>query len=315
MLKRILAGLIAICALFLAACAGGSSSSADSESVTFTDALGRSVTVPKSPQRVAALIGSFADVWMLAGGEVCATADDAWDDFGLDLPADTVNLGATKNPNLELLFAADPDFVIASASTAKNVEWLDVLERAGITVAYFDVSNFADYLQMLNVCTDITGRKDLYEQNGICLRAQIDAMKSDFEATTGEDKTKVLFLRASAGYIRAKNSQGSILGEMLADLGCVNIADSDASLLENLSVESIIRQDPDCIFVVQVGDDAEAVKRNLEQMMRENPVWAELTAVKENRLYYMEKRLFNLKPNARWAEAYEKLINILQTAG
>ena len=45
--------------------------------VTFTDALGREVTIPKEPERVAALIGSFADVWMLAGGSVCATAEDA----------------------------------------------------------------------------------------------------------------------------------------------------------------------------------------------------------------------------------------------
>ena len=43
------------------------SGSADARAVTFTDALGRTVTV-ESPKRVAALIGSFADVWCLAGG-------------------------------------------------------------------------------------------------------------------------------------------------------------------------------------------------------------------------------------------------------
>ena len=37
--------------------------------VTFTDDLGRQVTVPAAPQRAAALIGSFADVWCLAGGQ------------------------------------------------------------------------------------------------------------------------------------------------------------------------------------------------------------------------------------------------------
>ena len=54
---------------------------------------------------------------------------------------------------------------------------------------------------------------------------------------------KVLYLRASASSIRAKNSKGSVLGEMLAALGCVNIADSDSSLLENLSMEHILMED------------------------------------------------------------------------
>ena len=99
---------------------------------------------------------------------------------------------------------------------------------------------------------------------------------------------------------------------MLADLGCVNIADSDKTLLENLSVESIISREPYRIFVVVMGDDTEAAKNKLSSVMEENPAWGELEAVKENRLYFMDKRLFNLKPNARWAEAYEQLVEILR---
>ena len=51
---------------------------------TFTDDLGREVTV-KSADRVATLIGSFTDVWMLAGGNVVAAANDSWESLGLDL--------------------------------------------------------------------------------------------------------------------------------------------------------------------------------------------------------------------------------------
>ena len=38
-------------------------------SYSFTDDLGREVTV-ESHERVAALLGSYADMWILAGGEV-----------------------------------------------------------------------------------------------------------------------------------------------------------------------------------------------------------------------------------------------------
>jgi len=282
-----------------------------SDGITFTDALGRQVEIEKEPRRVAALLGSFADVWMLAGGELCAAAEDAWEDFGLDLK-DAVNIGGAHSPSLELLISASPELVLASASTASNVEMKDTLESMGITVVYFDVDNFGDYLKMLDICTDITGRKDLYEQNGAALKNQIDAVKAQYaSADIPEGERKILLLRAASGFVKAKGSTGTILGEMLADMGCINIADSNTSLLENLSVEAVIRENPYHIFVVTMGSDTDKAVEKLYDMMEENPAWNTLTAVREGRLHVMEKFLFNLKPNARWGVAYEKLYETL----
>lgn len=304
-----IAWILALCLLASPLALAEGAESADS--VTFTDALGRTVTVEKNPRRVAALLGSFADVWVLAGGELCAAAGDAWEDFGLELPG-AVNLGGAHSPSLELLLSADPDFVLASASTAGDVEMLEALEAAGIPVAYFDVDNFPDYLEMLDICTRITGRRDLYEQNGLAVQTQIEAVKAQYaRADVPEEQRSVLLIRASASSIKAKGSRGTILGEMLADMGCVNIADSDGTLLENLSVEAVIRAQPYRIFVVTMGDDPEAGAAALDAMIRENPAWSSLEAVREGRLHFMDKTLFNLKPNARWAEAYQKLYEVL----
>lgn len=293
----------------LTACAPGEIKTEETQ-ITFTDALGRKVSVSKAPKRVAALLGSFADVWVLSGGTLCAAAEDAWEDFGLEL-TDAVNIGGAHSPSLELLLSADPEFVIASASTASNVEMLETLEAAGITVAYFDVDHFADYLAMLRICTEITGRQDLYEKNGLEVEKQISEIKREFaEAGLSDRQKTVLVLRAASGFIKAKGSSGTILGEMLADLGCINIADSDTSLLENLSVESVIQQEPYRIFVVTMGSNPQKAMDNLNQMLRENPAWGTLNAVAEGRLHLMERNLFNIKPNARWAESYETLREI-----
>lgn len=273
----------------------------------FTDALGRTVTLSRKPERVAALIGSFADIWVLSGGTVCAAVEDAWDDFGLDLP-EAVHIGGAHSPNLELLLSANPDFVLASTSTSSNVDMKDTLEAAGITVAYFDVDNFEDYLQMLDICTNITGRKDLYEANGLALQNRIEQIKADVASCNLPDEQRtVLLLRAHSGSVKAKGSEGTILGEMLADLGCINIADRDTALLDAISIESIIRQNPYHIFVVTMGDDTEKAMNNLKQMMDENPAWGMLDAVAAGRLHVMNRQLFNIKPNARWAESYEIL--------
>ena len=308
MKQNIFSGIIiaaVIFAVMLSSVACTKPTASDSgDAVSFTDALGRSVSVEKNPRRVAALLGSFADVWTLAGGELCAAAEDAWEDFGLALE-NCANLGGAHSPSLELLVASDPDLVIASASTASNVEMRGALEAMGITVAYFDVDCFDDYLYMLDICTEITGRRDLYEANGLAIKEEIDRIKAEYAAADiPAEERKILLLRAASSFVKAKGSRGTILGEMLADMGCINIADGDTTLLENLSVEAVIREQPYHVFVVTMGSDTEAAKRSLENMIKDSPAWSKLEAIKDGRLHIMDKRLFNLKPNARWAESY-----------
>ena len=49
----------------------------------------------------------------------------------------------------------------------------------------------------------------------------------------------------------------------------------------------------------------------MENMILENPAWNSLSAIREGRIYLMDRKLFNMKPNADWAESYEQLSNIL----
>ena len=76
-------------------------------------------------------------------------------------------------------------------------------------------------------------------------------------------------------------------------------------------MEYILQEDPDKIFVLQIGDDLKAIEDHFANYVKENPAWNTLTAVKEGHVYVMDKTLYNLKPNDRWGEAYEKLESIL----
>ena len=303
-------GIIALVLAVVMLCACAIPPPMAEDTLTVTDHMGRQVTVPRQPRRVAALIGSFAQVWQLAGGQLCAAAEDAMEDFGIESDG-VVNLGGAHSPALEALISSQPQLVIASASTAADLELRQPLEQMNIPVLYFDVDNFEDYLDMLDICTDITGRKDLYEQNGLALRTRIQQLKAEFEgANIPEEQRHILLLRASAGSVKAKSSRGTVLGEMLSDLGCINIADSDSTLLERLSVENIIAAQPYHIFVVTMGSDTQAALDNVSRMLSEDGAWGALGAVREQRVHIMDKKLFNLKPNRRWAEAYEQLCNI-----
>lgn len=309
-MKRLCAllALLLASAFLFASCAPEASSFEDA--YTVEDALGRRVSVPRENLRVAALLGSFADVFALAGGSVVAAPRDAWEDFSLPLDG-AVDLGGAHSPNTEALFSASPTLVLASASTASHIAMEETLTAVGISVLYFDVNSFDDYLFMLRACTKITGRADLYEKNGLVLKAQIDALRDTSKKSLPESERKVLLLRAASGFVKAKGSEGTVLGEMLHDLGCINIADSNEGLLEDLNVEQVIREEPYHIFVVTMGEDEEKALLSLTRMMEENPAWGTLSAVKEGRLHVMDKALFHLKPNARFGEAYETLFDIL----
>ena len=302
---------IVLALLLLTGCAAAPASSGQpdvqKEAVTFTDDLGRELAV-EPPRRVAALIGSFADVWILSGGRetLAAAANDAWTSFDLELEG-VENLGLTTAPNLEVLLAVQPDLILASCNTAADLELRETFEEAGLTAAYFDVETIGDYLRMLEICAALTGCPERCETYGAPVLAQAEAAMARQDGSA----PKVLYVRASGSSCKVKNSQGSVLGEMLADLGCVNVADREGVLLEDLSLEAVLAADPDYIFAVLQGADAAKAQGVLDDALLSHPAWGNLRAVREGRFYTLDSRLYNLKPNARWGEAYEQLADIL----
>ena len=315
-MKQVVSLLLATCCLLLAACGNSVSPSAPQNvpaetSVTFTDDLNRQVTVDR-PQRVACLISSFSDIWCLAGGAdaIVAATDATWRYFDLPLRDDVVNLGNTKELDVERLLACEPDLILASGGTDRNVELEASFSAMGLNAAYFSVDTFEDYLRMLKICTEITGKTENYDLYGTQVARQAEAALARQDGSA----PSVLYIRATGSSCKVKNSEGSVLGEMLKDLGCINIADRNGSLLEQLSIEAILQADPDYIFVVLQSADPADAQAILQTTLLDNPAWASLTAVQEGRYYVMDPNLYNLKPNAQWGKAYEQLADILYPA-
>lgn len=274
---------------------------------TFEDSLGNEVVVPQKPERVVSLMGSYAETWMLAGGELVGVTDDVVTERGMEVSEDTQIVGTQHSPNLEAILAVSPDFVLLSADVDEHVQLAATLEQAGIPHAFFEVEHFEEYLNMLKICTDLTGRADLYEENGLQVQQQIDEVLAKIPQQ--EEKPTVLFLRAMTTKAKAQSGD-NMTCKMLEDLGTVNIAAQDPSLLEDLSMEKIMVDDPDYIFAVPMGDtekSIQALKDNLES----NPAWSSLSAVQNGQYVVLPKDLFHYKPNARWGESYEYLAKIL----
>ena len=276
------------------------------EGYRFTDALGEEVTVDH-PKRVVALMGSFAEVWLSAGGSLTGVTDDAFDERGLELSEETVSVGKYNSPNVEKIIALNPDLVILSSETKEHAALREVLKQAGIPAAYFKVTYFEDYLSMLKTCTEITGKNELYEKNGLAVKKEIEKTLS---AAKAQEPPSVLLLITYSGGAVAQNSK-TMTGKMLKDLGCRNIADENQSLLKEFSMESIVKEDPNYIFVIPMGNDDVLAMKNLKESIENNPAWNGLTAVKNDRYILLPKEKFLYKPNEKWGESYTYLSEIL----
>ncbi len=256
------------------------------------------------PQRVISLLGSYGEVWQEAGGTLIATTEDA-------AQGDVVSLGSHSEPNMELLLALNPDFVILSADTAAHPAVGDLLESAGIPHGYFSMQTWQGYMDMMKTFTQITGRDDLYANAETTVRQPIGECIAAAQSRPDFGKKTALLLRAYVTSVKAKGSEGTVAGPILREMGLVNIADSDSMLTENLTLEAILAADPDYIFAVTMGADQEGAEKMLEDALLSNPAWNTLTAVREGRFAVLDRDLFHLRPNGRWAQSYETIYEIV----
>lgn len=306
-LDRMLCALLA--ALLLAGCgaqpAGSGAAEEGSGAAAFTDALGYTVS-PDSWERVVSLYGSFAETWLLAGGTLLGTTEDAVSERGLELGQEVSVVGSVKEPSFEEVLALEPDFVILSADVAGQVKLHGALETAGIPHAYYRVDSFAAYLDMLGQFCGMTGRADLYRENGLAVKERIDRVLA---AAEGRARPTALLIRAYSTGAKAKG-EDNLAGVILRDLGADNLVDRHQSLLEDVSLEEVIAADPDFIFITTMGAEDKALEF-MSRTFEEHPAWAGLSAVKNGRYVLLPKELFHYKPNTRWGESYAYLAEIL----
>jgi iron complex transport system substrate-binding protein len=311
----LVAALLSACAIHDATSDASGKTAANHEnlpagdSVAVSDSAGREVTVPAKPSRVVALTSSLSDIWVSAGGALTATSDDTFrerPELAESIPG-LKSAGGLLEPNAEEIIAIDPQFALLSDSLPAHRELAGLLGKRDIPYYYAKSDTFADYLATLKDFTDITGRADLYTKLGVKQRKEIDALIAKVPLS---ERPRFLFMRVSTSKAEAL-SKDHIVCSIIDELGADNIAFTEEPVFKDLSIEAVIEADPDFIFAVMQGTDGEASEKVLSERFTSSPLWSGLRAVREGRFHILPKQLYQLKPNARWKDAYEGLFKIL----
>lgn len=278
------------------------------DTVSFVDGTGQEVQIKKNPKRTIVLFASYIDLWMRNGGDLIGMVEDK---SGIVPPGleGVETVGKTGAISLEKIISLEPDLVILSANTSSQAELVESLRQNGIQVVAIDYTFKEDYYKTVRLFTAINDRQDLYEENAVSIKKGVEEI---IDRVPKDQSPKVFIMFASSKSIKSRGS-GTTLGQMLSDLNTVNIADLDNVSLEDkgFSMEAIIEQDPDFIFVQRMGSDNDAVLDRIKQDAQSNPAWASLSAVKNDRYILLPKDLYTYKANQRYPQAYEELAKIL----
>ena len=279
------------------------------DSVSLLDGQGDLVTIDKNPERTVILYNSYLDIWMRNGGNVVGKLEDTVGDEPIPNTEDVEILGKFGAISLEKLISVEPELVIINAAIPSQMELVTPLEENGIQVVALDYKGKEDYFTLVRLFSAINERDDLFEENAIEIENGINEIISKVPE---DEDIKVLVMVASANGIRARDSS-EYVGLMLDDLKTINIADTSGGLLEdkNFSLEKIIEEDPDYIFVQTSGSGIEKIKERLVKDVESNPAWSSLSAVKDGRYIVLPKDLYMTKANHRYVEAYEGLAQII----
>ena len=303
-MKKLLLGSIALVMIVLALAGCGkttSSSSATTKELTYND---QTYTVPKDPQKIAVLSNSILSMLYAVDGKAISRVSTT-DALPPEIEALPV-LGQTANINMEQLLGLNPDLVLGLENQHKKYE--SQLQSSKIPTVLINYDGIKDNVPLIKFLGALTNHEDKATTLANTYESNVNKVKDSVKA---QQPARVAVLRATGKGVTAETDT-AITASMVKDLGMTNVVTShlDKTTTDKTvpySLETLAADNPDIIFVVTMGKEEEITK-SMKKAMTDNPAWANLKAVQNNRVIYLPSKLFLLNPGLQTPEAMARLV-------
>jgi len=279
--------------VLLAACAPDEHP--DIPAVSVTDDAGYTVALRAPARRVFSVVPSLTESVseLDAGVLIARTRFDRAPELA-HLPS----LGEAMQPNLEALAGLEPDLVIIWAGTFQRAVG-ERLAALDIPVYRADVQTIADVRSHLRRLGTLLGR----EERAAALVGSLDLeLEGVAAAVRGRERVDVYY---SVWHDPPQTTgPGTFIDQVIEQAGGRNIFGDAARSWPRVSVEAILRRDPDALIIARSAPDAPGAP------WLEGPGWRELRAVRDGRYLLVDGDLFN-RPGPRVAEAARRMAHFL----
>lgn len=265
--------------------------------LTMTDAAGRQVVLPKKPERVVSLSPSYLSLIEAVDGKIIGRATSKTGTIPESMKS-VAEVGFVYNVNTESVVGLKPDLVLASKSQHEKL--IPLLESNKINVVEFDAKTYDEVKKTITMLGDIYGTADKAKAENVALDNQINEIIKKLP----KDKKKIVIMHTTASSVTVEGSR-SIAGCVSDILGFDNVAAASLKGKSDktpYSMESLVGQDPEIIFITSMGK-ADEIENRLRADFKNNPAWNSLKAVREGHVYVLPENLFLINPGLQYPEA------------
>jgi iron complex transport system substrate-binding protein len=303
MLRKIL--ILTLLLALLTACAPQAAPTTDSvpESMTYTDSLGRTVTLETTPQRIVSLAPSNTEILFAVGAGSQVVGRDEFSDYPPEAASIASIGGSFGEYNAEAILTLEPDLVLAAEINPP--ELVQQLEDLGLTVYYLgNPKTLEEMYANLEKVAQLTG----HDASGL-----VDLLKARVAAV--DEKIAPLSSRIPVFYeIDATDPSkpwtygpGTFGDLLISRAGGYNIGGIASDPYPQISIEQVVAANPSVIIL---GDSMWGVTA---ESVKERPGWETIPAVQSDSIFPFDDNLVS-RPGPRLVDGLEQLAKLLRPA-
>ena len=260
---------------------------------TFVDDAGRKIFIADPPTRIVSLAPSVTEILFAIGAGDRVVGVTSFCNFPPEALAKPKVGGAF--PNLEVVLSLKPTLVLAPRDFIRP-DMVAKLDQLKIPLFILESNSIEDVLRHIQTVGRMLGRTEQSDAVAGDLRRRVAEVKT---RTAGATRPRVFYVLNSDPLMTA--GPGSFIHQLIELAGGTNVAAGAPVPYPRLSLEEVIRQDPQ-VILFPVGDEEGIPDQEQQRWLR----WPTLSAVKQNRFVRIPSVLLD-RPGPRVVDGLERL--------
>jgi len=208
------------------------------------------------------------------------------------------------------LLDANPDLIISqetcevcAAYTTEVKSALEILPKKPELYS-MDPHNLSEIIQSVTKLGKILQKEKKALEIAHCLRQRI----KNIQNSKNEKMPTVLAIE----WIEPFFTAGHWIPEMIEFAGGINLISKTGEHSRRMDLLEVKKSNPDIIILMPCGFDTVRTVSEYDVILRNNPAWNSLNAVKNNQVFAVDANSFFSKPSIRTVEGLEILAKIIQ---